>query len=125
MVYLDQSSLSRMIRQPEVFRPLRELLIEEVHGGRVICPRSPAHADESLLAREPTWLELDRLAHALSPGVRLLTAGEIENNEIRAAARELLGKDPEELWPEAFTADPNTSTEPTITILVPTLLCGR
>jgi len=45
-----------------------------------------------------------------------LTAGEIENNEIRAAARELLGKNPEELWLEAFTADPNTTTDPTIEI---------
>jgi hypothetical protein len=116
MVYLDQSSLSRMIRQPEVFDPLRELLMEEVHTGRVICPRSPAHADESVLAKQATWLELDHLAHDLSPGVRFLTAGEIENNEIRAAARELLGKNPEESWPEAFTANPNTSTDPTIEI---------
>ena len=82
----------------------------------MICPRSPAHTDESVLAKEETWLELDQLAHDLSPGVRFLTAGEIENNEIRAAARELLGKNPEELWREAFTADPNTSTEPTIEI---------
>jgi hypothetical protein len=116
MVYLDQSSLSRMIRQPEVFRSLRELLTEEVQAGRVICPRSPAHADETFLAQEKTWLELDQLAHDLSPGVRFLTAGEIENNEIRAAARELLGKNPEELWLEAFTADPNTSQESTIEI---------
>jgi hypothetical protein len=116
IVYLDQSSLSRMIREPEVFDPLRKLLIGAVHSGRVICPRSPAHADESVLAQPHTWLELDQLAHDLSPGVRFLTAREIENNEIRAAARELLAKDPEESWPEAFTADPHTSTDPTITI---------
>ena len=115
-MYLDQSSLSGMIREPEVFDPLREVLMEAVHSGRVICPRSRAHADESVLAQPRTWLELDRLAHDLSPGVRFLTAGEIENNEIRAAARELLAKDPEESWQEAFTANPNTSTDPTIEI---------
>jgi hypothetical protein len=77
MVYLDQSSLSRMVRQPDLFRRLREVLVKEVRAGRVICVRSPAHADESLLAKEETWLELHQLAHDLSPGVRFLTAGEI------------------------------------------------
>ena len=38
----------------------------------------------------------------LSPGVRFLTAGEVENNEIRAAARELLGERPEESWHRAY-----------------------
>jgi len=79
--------------------------------------RSPAHDDESALAKEETWFELNELARDLSPGGRFLTAGEIENNEIRVAARELLGKAPGALWPEAFTADPHTSSEPTVTVL--------
>lgn len=112
LIYLDQSSLSGMVRTPDVFRELRDLLMETVRAGRVICVRSPAHHDESVLAKEHTWVALDTLARDLSPGVQFRAAGEIENNEIRAAARDLLGKTREELWREAFTADPHTSSEP-------------
>jgi hypothetical protein len=95
---------------------LQHWLLEGAQAGRLICVRSPAHHDESVLAQQHTWFALDRLARDLSPGVRFLTAGEIENNEIRSAARELLGKAREELWQEAFTADPHTSSEPTIAL---------
>jgi hypothetical protein len=94
LVYLDQSSLSGMVREPDGFGELRAVLVASVRSGRVICVRSPAHDDESALAKEETWFELNELARDLSPGVRFLTAGEIENNEIRVAARELLGKAP-------------------------------
>ena len=106
-----------MVREPDGFGELRAVLVASVRSGRVICVRSPAHDDESALAKEETWFELNELARDLSPGVRFLTAGEIENNEIRVAARELLGKAPGALWPEAFTADPHTSSEPTVTVL--------
>lgn len=110
LIYLDQSSLSGMVRKPDAFR---EVLLHGAQTGRLICARSPAHHDESVLAQQHTWFALNRLARDLSPGVRCLTAGEIENNEIRSAARELLGKAREEPWQEAFTADPHTSSEPT------------
>jgi hypothetical protein len=114
LVYLDQSSLSGMVRNPDAFGKLQDLLMENVHAGQLICVRSLAHYDESVLAKEHTWFALDTLARDLSPGVRFLTAAEIENNEIRAAARELLGKTREALWQEAFTADPHTSCEPLV-----------
>jgi hypothetical protein len=105
-----------MVRKADAFRELQHVLRDGADAGRLICVHSPAHHDESVLAQEHTWFALDRLARDLSPGVRFLTAGEIENNEIRAAARELLGKRPEESWHEAFTADPHTSSEPTVAV---------
>jgi hypothetical protein len=116
LVYLDQSSLSRMVRE-EAFAGLRELLLEEVRGGRLICPRSPEHDDESRLARANTWEQIDRLSHQLSPGARFRTAAEIENAEIRSAARYLVGRPIGELWEEAFTADPHTAREPAVNFL--------
>ena len=115
LIYLDQSSLSGMVRYDR-FSEARDSLLDGVRAGRMICPRSLEHDDESRLAQPATWQELDRLSHQLSPEVRFRTAGEIENREIRAAARALLGYQQEEIWREAFTADPHTAREKTIRI---------
>jgi hypothetical protein len=100
----------------ERFATLRELLLDAVRAGRIVCPRAPEHDDESRLAQPATWQELDRLSHRLSPETRFRTPGEIENREIRAAARTLLDYPPEDLWREAFTSDPHTACEKTIRV---------
>ena len=62
LVYLDQSSLSGMVRKADAFRELQDVLRDGADAGRLICVRSPAHHDESVLAQEHTWFALDRLA---------------------------------------------------------------
>jgi hypothetical protein len=51
LIYLDQSSLSGMVRKPDAFR---EVLLHGAQTGRLICARSPAHHDESVLAQQHT-----------------------------------------------------------------------
>lgn len=115
LVYLDQSTLSRMVREPR-FHDLRDELLAGVGAGLVICPRSPDHDDEARLARSDTWEQIDSLTHALSPGVRFRVVGEVENAEIRAAVRALLARSAEDPWRESFTTDPHTARKKTINI---------
>jgi hypothetical protein len=104
-----------MVREDR-FSRLRDELLAAVRSGTLICPRSPDHDDEARLARQDTWEDIDALTHALSPGVRFRFTGEVENAEIRAAARALLGKPAEDLWREAFTANPHSARDQSVAV---------
>src|SRR5687768_8108910 len=108
LLYLDQSTLSALVRDAD-YQPLRELLKAGVENDRWICLVSLEHVDETLLARPELWDVIDRLADELSMGIQFLARDEIERRELVSAAAEFLGEPPVwEHWEEAFRRDPHT-----------------
>lgn len=104
MVYLDQSTLSALASEEE-WAALANHLRELVREGKLICPKSPEHSSESLLAA--SWEEIHRLSEELSLGVDFHTDDLIAWYEIGAAAEAFLGHElHRELWQEAFDEDP-------------------
>jgi hypothetical protein len=112
LVYLDQSALSALATD-ERMASVRDALLAGVEGGRVLCPRSSEHVDEtSLLGSPERWEAIDALGDLLSTGVEFKTHQEILWQEIHAAAGAFLGtREPRETWSEAFHEDPHTPRE--------------
>jgi hypothetical protein len=112
LVYLDHSTLSELARGEKAeFVGLRRLLEQEVESGRLICPYSPEHRDELVLAREDSYEAIDKLGDVLAIGIEFLDRETIEWNEIYAAARAFFGEAPKAVWKEAFREDPHTPRE--------------
>jgi hypothetical protein len=111
LVYLDQSTLSSLVRD-ESHAGLLDLLKREVQAGRIICPSSDAHDDESALVGDrELWKAVDSLTDELAIGVAFRSNEEIEYAEIYAAAAEFSGQDSDVSGKEAFRTDPQTSRE--------------
>jgi hypothetical protein len=112
LVYLDHSTLSELARdeKPE-FGELRRLLERAVESGRLICPYSPQHRDEAVLARPDTYDLIDKLGDVPAMGIEFLDRELMEWHEIYAAARAFLREEPRPLWKEAFREDPHTPRE--------------
>lgn len=107
LIYLDQSTLS-FLATPEGGQLLR-LLRQGVQSDTLVCPSSPDHADESLLAAR-SQVALHDLADELAMGIEFFWDFQIEHSEILAAACAFLGapmKKP--IWREAFNMDPHTA----------------
>jgi len=82
-----------------------------VRFGVLVCPSSPDHADESVLASRSYEL-LHNLADELSMGIHFRWDFEIEYNEMIHAAAAFAGAGPNEPeWGEAFETDPHTPRE--------------
>jgi hypothetical protein len=111
LVYLDHSTLSALARDEPDFAELRRLLTTAVESGHLLCPYSPEHRDESVLARADSYEAIDKLGDVLAMGIEFLGRERIEWNEIYAAARAFFGEEPNALWKEAFREDPHTPRE--------------
>ena len=106
LIYLDQSTLSFLITEDGY--QLRERLRQGVRSGVLVCPSSPDHADESLLAMQ-SHASLHDLADELSMGIEMKWDFEIQQNEIIAASATFVGRlVSDALWHEAFEKDPQT-----------------
>jgi hypothetical protein len=106
LVYLDHSTLSALARHEPGFGALRRLLAEAVDGD-LLCPYSPEHRDESVLARDDSYEAIDSLGDELSIGIEFRSREQIEWREIYAAAAAFLGDEPKPVWKEAFREDPH------------------
>jgi hypothetical protein len=90
---------------------LLELLRTEVNAGRLICPTSSSHEDETArvhIRDQGLWKEIDGLADELSVGIGFRGEEEIEFAEIHAAAAAFEGHEGRPIWEETFRTDPNT-----------------
>ena len=88
LVYLDQSTLSALATEKD-HAGLLDLLRAEVNTGRLICPASSSHNDETArvhIRNQGLWKEIDGLADELSIGIGFRGEEEIELAEIHAAA---------------------------------------
>jgi len=113
LVYLDQSTLSALATEKD-HGELLELLRTEVNAGRLLCPVSSGHEDETarIHTRDPKlWKEIDGLADELSIGIGFRGEEEIEFAEIHAAAAAFAGHETQPTWKEAFGSDPNTERD--------------
>lgn len=108
-VYLDQSTMSRLVDDPARAR-LRELLVNGVQSERIVCPYSTEHTAESILA-ERLYVELDHLYEELCMGVDFYDDDRITWAEIHAAAADFAGEDPGPVWREAFRTNPDASRD--------------
>jgi hypothetical protein len=109
LIYLDQSTLSALVKE-ESHAELLQLLRGAVEADRAICPVSPSHHEETarIHRREPeTWKAIDKLADELALGTQFRGLGRIELSEISAAAAGFEGQTSEALWREAFREDPH------------------
>jgi hypothetical protein len=100
-----------MARDEPFFADLRRRLASAVESGRLLCPYSPGHRDESALARPDSYEAIDKLGDVLAMGIEFLDRETIEWNEIYAAARAFFGAEPKAPWKEAFREDPHTPRE--------------
>ncbi|MET0306185.1 MAG: hypothetical protein ABW196_08155 [Solirubrobacterales bacterium] len=110
LVYLDQSTLSALATEKD-HAGLLDLLRTEVNTGRLICPASPSHNDETArvhIRDQGPWKEIDGLADELSIGTGFRGKEEIELAEIHAAAAAFEGHESRPIWKKAFRTDPNT-----------------
>jgi len=106
LIYLDQSTLS-FLTTSEGGHLLR-LLRQGVQSNTIVCPTSPDHADESLLATRSHGA-LHDLADELAMGIEFVFDFQIEHSEILSAACVFLGMPMEEaVWREAFNVNPQT-----------------
>jgi hypothetical protein len=113
LVYLDQSTLSALATE-ENHAGLLNLLRAEVNAGRLICPTSPSHDDETArvhIRDQRLWKEIDGLADELSVGIGFRGEEQIEFAEIYAAAGAFEAREDRPIWEEAFRTDPNTPRE--------------
>ncbi len=109
LVYLDQSTLSALATEKD-HAGLLDLLRTEVTTGRLICPASSAHKDETArvhIRDQGLWKEIDGLADELSIGIGFRSEEEIEFAEIHAAATAFEGGVGQPIWKEAFRTDPH------------------
>lgn len=110
LLYLDQSTLSALVKEGS-HSDLLDLLRAEVNAGRLLCPTSISHEDETarIHVRDPgLWREIDGLADELSIGIGFRGEEEIEFAEIYAAAAAFEDHEDSPIWKEAFRTDPNT-----------------
>lgn len=110
LLYLDQSTLSALVRE-ESHAGLLDLLRTEVSAGRLLCPTSVSHEDETAsvhIRDRGLWRKIDGLADELSIGIDFLGEEEIEFGEIHAAAAAFEEHEGRPTWEEAFRTDPNT-----------------
>jgi len=110
LVYLDQSTLSALVTEND-HAELLDLLRAEVNTGRLICPASSSHNDETArvhIRDQGLWKEIDGLADELSIGIGFRGEEEIELAEIHAAAAAFEEHESRPIWKEAFRTDPNT-----------------
>jgi hypothetical protein len=108
-LYLDQSTMSRLVDDP-ARKGLRATLLELVRSERIVCPYSHEHTAESILAPD-LYEELDQLYEDLCMGIDFHDDDYITWAEIGAAARAFTGKPAEPMWREAFKTDPETLRE--------------
>jgi hypothetical protein len=107
LVYLDQSTLSELACS-EVHALTRELLQAGVRDGKLLCPESLGHTDESLGAKT-SWEDILALQDELSMGIGFRDDMETAEREAVTAAAEFLGlPSPFALTEEAFRLDPHT-----------------
>jgi hypothetical protein len=104
-LYLDQSTTSRLVDDP-ARAALRELLVEGVRSGRIVCPYSSQHTAESILA-EHLYEKLDRLYEELCMGIDFHDDDYIAWAEVHAAAADFAGAPARPMWREAFRVDPD------------------
>jgi hypothetical protein len=110
LLYLDQSTLSALVTEKSHSR-LLDLLRAGVDSGRLLCPTSISHDDETARVhiRDPgLWQEIDGLADELSIGIGFRGEEEVELAEIHAAAAAFEELEDRPVWEEAFRIDPNT-----------------
>jgi hypothetical protein len=110
LVYLDQSTLSALVTEKN-HAGLLGVLKAEVGTGRLICPASSSHHDETArihIRDQELWKEIDGLADELSIGIGFRGEEEVELAEIHAAAAAFEGHETRPTWKEAFRTDPNT-----------------
>jgi hypothetical protein len=112
LVYLDQSTLSSLVRD-DAAEPAREALQHEVDAGRLLCPSALGHRAETWRSSDRELAkEIDALSDQLSIGIGFRALDDIEWEEIYAAAREFCGgPSSQPLWREAFDKDPHTPRE--------------
>ncbi len=109
LLYLDQSTLSALVTEKN-HAGLLDLLRAEVSTGRLICPTSISHEDETArihIRDQGLWKEIDGLADELSIGIDFRGEEEIEFAEIHAAATAFEKRESRPIWEEAFRTDPN------------------
>jgi hypothetical protein len=105
LVYLDQSTLSHLVRPAG--RHLLDVLTKGVKSDRLICPSSPDHDDESVLAPQ-SYKELHDVLDELSMGISFDFDEDIQQREILNAAAKCFQRPPQYSdWKEAFAKDPH------------------
>lgn len=110
LIYLDQSTLSALVTEKD-HAGLLGLLRAEVSAGRLLCPTSISHEDETArihIRDRGLWQEIDGLADELSIGIGFRGEEEIEFAEIDAAAAAFEEHEGRPMREEAFRTDPNT-----------------
>jgi hypothetical protein len=111
VVYLDQSALSS-VANGDAPRLLQALL-EGASSGRLVCPVSIEHDDETSLTPREHLPAIAKLAETLSAGVAFEDREDIRRNEIQAAVADFLGlAPPRPTWREAFYTDPQAPRKP-------------
>lgn len=108
IVYLDQCIQSSLARDAAA-KPLLETLRRGVRSGRIVCPVSQHHFDETVLT-PGSYEAITEIVDELSLGVKFHHDEDyLLFMEVFAAAETFLGKpasDP--AWREAFDKDPQT-----------------
>ena len=106
LAYIDQSTMSELACS-ERHAATRELLQSGAQAGKLICPESPGHTDETLAATR-SWHDILDLQDELSMGIRFRNELPTAQYEAISAAAEFCGEPaPYSFVEEAFGSDPH------------------